>query len=426
MRLEATLGALAFCAALSAPAEGFVLSEDPFEETSTTLGVMFRSFGFLFAGDVLEPPYTATDMSPSGAAVFDSRLYFAHREPSFKIVFHDQLTLALSSHAAGPLGLGRGPSPPRWLPITFRHDDAETLTLTSNADWLYGAAIFGPVTIAAGRQPVTFGRGSLWRTMDRVSTFALTEVDTTYKPGADALRLDINATEKTVITAVAAIGELESDELDGEVELRGSTFVTRLKQGWDGGEVGFTGGFVRYDAVGSIDAVFDFGDFDLYGETTITRLTDKSLTTPAITNEEIPAVSALVGATFRPLPKLTVKPEVLYNGFGSFEQADYLPQLLSERVAIGEQVNVGRLYLGLMADHELTPLTHLVTTTIVNLHDPSALFSAALSYNMAENVDVILGGYVPAGKRPDVRTASAGSEFGTYPIFAFTELRGTL
>ena len=46
-------------------------TEDELEETSTTIGVVLRSFGFLFAGDVLEPPYTATDMSPSGSAVFD-------------------------------------------------------------------------------------------------------------------------------------------------------------------------------------------------------------------------------------------------------------------------------------------------------------------------------------------------------------------
>lgn len=429
MRRDAWLtatAALALASAVSGTATGYVLSEDEFEETSTTIGAVFRSFGFLFGGDVLEPPYTLTDMSPSASALFDTRLYFAHEDSSFKVVVHNQLTLALSSHPAGPLSLGRGASPPRWLPISFRDDTSPTLTLASNADWLYTAVSLGPVTITAGRQPVTFGRGVLWSTFDRVSTFALTEVDRTYKPGADALRVDISPSETSQITALAAIGELESEELDAEAELRGSSFVARFKQGFDGGEVGLTGGFVRYDAVSGVDVVFDFGRFDLYSEVTITRLTEHSLTTPAVTDIEIPVVSALVGATLRPAKSVTLTPEVFYNGFGSFDAADYLPELSSERVAIGEQTLLGKVYLGLSADNEVTPLTHLVASAIVNLHDPSALFSVAMVHNMAENVDLLLGGYLPAGRRPDVRAFSAKSELGAYPFFAFTELRGTL
>jgi hypothetical protein len=408
-------------------AGAYVVSEDSFEEESTELGVVLRSFGFLFGGDVLEPPYTATDTSPSASGLFDGRLYFGHHESAFQIVFHNQLTLALSSHATGPLGLGRGLSPPRWLPISFRHDD-DRLRLASNADWLYAAMSFGPATLTVGRQPITFGRGALWRTMDRVSTFALTEVDTSFKPGADALRFDINASEDTVVTAIAAIGELESSELDGEAELRGSTFLARLKQGWDGGEIGVTAGFVRYDAMAGVDVMFDLDVFELYAEATFTRVTARSLTTPAVDDPRV--VSALVGASFRASPSVLIKPEVLYNGFGSFDSDDYLPQLLSERVGIGEQTNVGRLYVGGVVDHELTPLTHLVTSTLVNLHDPSALFSGALLYNMAQNVDFLVGGYLPVGERPTPLSAgpipSLGSEFGSYPVFVFTELRGTI
>ena len=424
-RSAACLFALALLMAPSTAA-GYVLSEDELEEESTELGVVLRSFGFLFAGDVLEPPYTAEDMSPSGSGVFDARVYFAHHEPSFKVIVHNQLTLAMSSHPSGPLGLGRGVSPPRFLPISFRFDESETIRLASNVDWLYAAMSLGPVTIAVGRQPVTFGRGALWRTMDRVSTFALTEVDTAFKPGADALRFDVTAGEDTVITAVASIGELETKELDGEVELRGSTFLARLKQGWEGGELGATAGFVRFDAVGGLDVVFDLGDFELYGEATVTRLTDESLTTPAVTDKDVPAVGALLGASFRASPSVLIKPEVFYNGFGSFSQEDYLPALLSERVGIGEQTNVGRLYLGVVVDNEIASLTHVVASAIVNLHDPSALFSGALVHNMAENVDLLLGGYMPVGRRPDLSTFALGSEFGAYPVFVFTELKGTI
>ena len=118
-------------------------------------------------------------------------------------------------------------SPPRWLPLTFEHDEP-TLSLRSDADWLYAAYTAGPMTFTVGRQPITFGRGALWRTADRISTFALTEVDTEYKPGADALRIDISVAEQTQITALAAVGELESSDHDAQVELRGSSFVAPM------------------------------------------------------------------------------------------------------------------------------------------------------------------------------------------------------
>ena len=53
---------------------------------------------------------------------------------------------------------------------------------------------------------MTFGRGAIWRTTDRVATFALTEVDRTYKPGADAVRLDWAIADQTRLELVGAVG----------------------------------------------------------------------------------------------------------------------------------------------------------------------------------------------------------------------------
>jgi len=422
----AAIGLAVLAAGGRASAE--VLSEDPLAERSVELGVVLRSFAFLFAGDVLEPPYQPKSVDPIGSGLFDARLYFVYRTPSLKLVAHEQLTLLASSgDLAGPLSsLGRGVSPPRWLPLTFRRADGR-LSLASDLDWLYGAATLGPVTVTVGRQPVTFGRGRIWRTTDRVSTFSLTEVDTEFKPGADALRVDFSPGARTTLTALAALGELESKDLDAQVSLRGSSFVGRLKQGWDGGELGVTAGFVRYDALLGVDAKLDLGALDVYAEVAATWVTSRSLGTPAKKDAPgVPVMSAVVGATLAPTTKLTITPELFYNGFGSVGAGGYLAVAASERAAAGEQIAFGRFYAGLSSDLAIGGLTHLVGTTVLNLADPSALYSMALSRSLAQNVTLVAGGYVPIGLRPSVPALGPRSEYGSYPFFVFTELKATL
>ncbi len=110
-------------------------------------------------------------------------------------MIHDQLVerdpVAPPSPAASRSAAAS--QPPRWLPLTVTITDEPTLTLRDTVDWVYAAYTRGPVTITLGRQPVSFGRAKLWSPMDLVAPFALTEVDTEYRPGADAVRIDLAA-----------------------------------------------------------------------------------------------------------------------------------------------------------------------------------------------------------------------------------------
>jgi len=151
--------------------------------------------------------------------------------------------------------------PPRWFPLQADITDDEGITLRESVDWAYAAVTLGPVTVTAGRQPITLGRGKLYKPLDLVATFALTEVDTEYKPGADALRIDWNATPRTVLSLFATAGEWND-----ELALRGSAFALRAKQELAKGEVGMLGGLVRGDGVIGADAVVDAGKFDIYAE----------------------------------------------------------------------------------------------------------------------------------------------------------------
>ncbi len=429
----------------SARVGAVVLAEDEFEETSTEAGAVLRTFTFLLVGEILEPPYAFEDTNPIATSVFDARLYFQHKTPSLKLVAANELTLQLTSSASYSLfNLGRGVPPPRWLPLSFtleQPEDAPTLTLESDVDWLYAAYNFDKITATIGRQPVTFGRGTIWHPSDVISAFSLTEVDTEYKPGVDAARIDVALDERTNLVLLGVVGRLEDvaklddperDRWDLDANLQGSAFLGQLRQGWESGEIGVMAGFVRYDKLLGIDMVLNLDALDVYGELTASWLTDPgvdSLSAPGANAAE-PVVKALAGAHWRPDPDITITPELYFNGFGSLDPADYLQIAQSERVAIGEQQGFGRWYGGVNALWQVAPLTSLSWTAISNLGDRSGLLSLGIGHSLAENVDLSLGGYVPFGALPKTTGESPfptiESEFGLYPYFFFAELKGTL
>ncbi len=407
---------------LGGAAHAKVIREDPLEDTSTELGIIARVFSFMLAGKVLEPPLSPEDANPTGAGLFDLRFYASTKTPRWKVTVHDQLSGVSRSHALAGFALGRGLPPPRWLPLTATITDDPTVTLRNTVDWASVAYNRGRVTITAGRQPIVFGRAKLWSPMDLIAPFSLTEVDTEYRSGADALRIDVSSGDRLAVTLVGVAGELEDDH-DLHASIDGSAVVARATYRLDHGELGALAGGVRGDLVGGVDFAWDTGAFDLYGESTVTRVTSRSLAAPLSGIDTL--VKAATGATFHPTEKLTIGPELSFDSAGAAHARDYLSSALSPRVAIGEQVTLGRFYGSAIADWQPHPLLHVVVATIANLRDPSALASVTLAYSVAANATAQLGGYIPLGRRPG-SDLTPRSEFGLYPTFGFLELKAVL
>ncbi len=458
--MRRALAALALLAALcpASPARGFVLFEDPLEEESLEVGVLARTFAFLLAGSALRPPYALTDADPSGLSILDLRVSLEYRSSWLKVVVHNQLTGTVRSHAGGggPLSLGRGLEPRRWVPLEADLVDEDTVGLRNAVDWLYAAVSLGPVTITAGRQPVSFGRGKLWQPTDLVAAFSLTEVDTEFKPGADAVRVDWTIADDSQLTAVAAAGQgvreqtltlpggptLVTGHEDDGLSPGGSAFLLRYQQGWSSGEAGVLAGYVRGDAVLGLDAAYDAGGFDLYAEVTVSFLTDRSpgRRGPAEKAPPTAIARAVAGGTFKPHGKVTLIPELYYSGFGTLDPTEYLDVALSARVAVGEIYNLGQVYAGFTCLWEAHPLLNLNLLGIINPRDPSGLLSLGASYNLSANVDLLAGMYLPMGRAPDVSGVPADgvpnpltgqlpvprSEFGMYPYFFFLELKAAM
>lgn len=430
--LSAAILSAAFASALlfTAPAAAWVLDEDPLEEESTEIGVVARSFAFLSAGPVLEPPFAPPGVNPAAQSIFDARLYGLHKTPDYRLVVHNQSTMSVTSFSAlGGLNLGRGVPPPRFFPLTF-DQESEGLLLRNMTDWLFAEWRRKSVTITVGRQPVTMGRGAVWHTNDLVSTFALTEVNKQFKPGADAVRLDWSLPARQNLMVILALGSIEaSRERRLGADASGSTALLSYKKAGEAGEFGLMAGAVRGDAVVSLDGTTSLFGFDIYGEVTGTRRTEESLSAPAADSDVF--LKALLGASFRPTSELTIVPEVFYSGAGAARPSEYLSVMLSERFQIGDQTSVGRYYASLSNLWQVSPLSTLSWGMMSNLADPSALFFSALGQSLSDDVTGQVGFYAPIGRKPVTTDSlfspvSLESEFGTYPYFFFAQLCATL
>lgn len=411
-------------------ASAWVLDEDPLEEKSTEMGVVARSFAFLSAGPVLEPPLAPEGVNPAGQSIFDARLYALHKTSEYRFVVHNQSTMSVSSFSGiGGLNLGRGVPPPRLLPLTFDHE-SDGLLLHNMTDWLFAEWRLGPMTFTVGRQPVTMGRGTVWHTNDLVSTFALTEVNKQFKPGADAARIDWSLPRRQNLTLVFALGDLEaSRESRFGADGGGSSGLLSYKKAGELGEFSLMAGYVRGDGVVSLDGTTSVFGFDLYGELTGTRLAKESLVAPAVAGDYF--LKALVGASFRPTSDLTIVPELFYSGAGAAGPSEYLSVMFSDRFQIGDQTSAGRYYASLSHLWQVSPLSTLSWGMMSNLADPSALFFSALGQSLSDDVSGQLGFYAPIGRKPEMTQnpffpVALQSEFGTYPYFFFAQLCATL
>lgn len=63
---------------------------------------------------------------------------------------------------------------------------------------------YDKMTLSFGRQPIDFGSGRFWQPLNVFGSFAPTDLDTDYKPGIDAARLDWFTSDLSSLTAVYA------------------------------------------------------------------------------------------------------------------------------------------------------------------------------------------------------------------------------
>lgn len=374
---------------------------------------------------------------PTAQGILDGRLKLEVDAGAVRLLAHHAVTAFTPAAALSTTQTGVGLTAPQlvdltwqaWEPEDGEAPGADAMILRGRTDRLVLSTDIGPLTLRAGRQPVSLGNGLAFTPMDLVSPFFPTTVDQEYKPGVDAVVADLFFGVSTQISAIVAYvhPELLADAEDWAVE--GMAYALYAQHPLGRNDVGLLLGEIRGDEVFGLTVASYAGPVGLHGDVTYTLPDDR---------DEEPFLRAVAGAMWLPRDGTSLTGEVYHQTLGATEPDDYLTQLSGERYTRGELWLAGRSYVAVTLGQEITPLIQSNLSVVANLSDPSALVAPGVSVSVSDEVQLVVGGFAGAGERPDDeevrglllmneeernRALGLNSEFGFYPSSVYVQLK---
>jgi hypothetical protein len=357
--------------------------------------------------------------APTGQTLLDGRLNLRARlGPRVELLVAHAVTPTLGGGAGLVVAnTGVAPIAPELVGLGWRAGGGGALSAVGRTDRLRVKVAGDGFDLTVGRQPVSFGSGAFFTPLDLVNPFTPATIDTEYKPGVDAVRLDLYRGVGAQLTAVASwagppVGDREPASIR---DLAGAVAGTASIGGTDATALV---GLIRGDLVVGGGFEGAIGPVRVYG--------DAALTLPEPEGED-PFVRAVVGANHQVTDRLMVAGELYVQTLGTSDPAALLSALQGPRYARGELWLAGVAYGGLAASFEITPLVRGSLGGFVNLTDPSLLVAPSLAWSVADDAEVIAGAFAGIGQRPSTPALPPGfgirSEFGLYPAVAFVSMR---
>lgn len=355
---------------------------------------------------------------PFGNAVVDGRLKLevGYRDRlSFQV--HQTVTgLTANASGLGPT-TGAGLQAAEVVDLSWVAFD-DDLTLRGRVDRLSVAWTPDGMGLTVGRQPITFGNANVFTPLDLVNPFNPAVIDQEYKPGVDAVRVDLYRGFSTKLTLAGAYA--------GSWDPAGLIFAAYGQSTVGVTDVGLMVAHVRGNGVFGGSVVTSLGAVGLTA--------DAAVTVPGVGD---PYLRATVGTLVRPTATTTITGEVYVQTLGSTRPAKHLETTLLPEFQRNELWLMGVVYGSVAVSQEITPTVIANAAVIGNLLDPSAFVAPSVSWSAAANVDVVAGGFLGVGRRPrDLTLEDLGalategavptylrSEFGTYPSSAYVQVR---
>jgi hypothetical protein len=294
--------------------------------------------------------------------------------------------------------------------------------------------------LTLGRQAVTFGKAYFWNPLDVFQAFDPRSFDRDYKPGVDALRIDVSLGDFSGLTLVGALGRtLEFSKLDEPtddvgVSWLGSSILLRaytMLWDWDfaiqGGKVygGYQVGAATSGELGPLEvraegAYFISMDADLLFEPRFSSFIEPRY-------DAMPDhFTGVLGIGHRFEFNLQIEAEYMYNGAGDPDR--WYWALL--RMGAGRSYHMGEHLLGVMANYKILPILQGSIAWIFSFSDYSSLIQPGFVLSVSDEADFIMGAMIALGARPVDQAVDFGdnpigmkSEFGTYPNFYYMEFK---
>ncbi|MCO4762993.1 MAG: hypothetical protein KC502_15865 [Myxococcales bacterium] len=319
------------------------------------------------------------------------------------------------------------------LSHTFLQEDSSQGSV--GLDRLTIRHIFGDVTVAVGRMPVSLSVTSLFTPNDFFAPFSASSINRVYKPGVDAAEVtwSLGAMSSLSLLGVAGWDTDGAPQLDSSAALlRGSTLVGSFQLSVLAGRLGQT-------SVLGLSAQGDVGEYNLRFEGHVARRDADSPSEPK--RDDIYGRMAIGFDTRWVWRNASVMVESMFISDGAGAPSGYLGRAVS--LSADELPMLGRMYAAAAGGFELLPIVRVGGFSMVNLADLSGLLGLSLAWSVADEIDVSLGAFVPWGKPGRIvplpsglggattggvsgglgGLMALGSEFGASPTTAYLEAR---
>ena len=292
----------------------------------------------------------------------------------------------------------------RYFDLETVHGENERLSSKLQVDRLNLHGEAGSVQWSLGRQPIGFGRISLFSPLDVIAPFPPDVLDSDVRPGVDAVRLN---------RYFGLAGQLGGVFVLGDEGRHNSALLTFGENYREVDAVGLAGR-LRGRTMAGLGLGGELGDLGLKAEASWYRGRDVGEVGGDLRESFV--VAAFEG-WYRFDSGLVLIGQYLYNGIGSDDPGDYPLVAVSAPVVEGLGYLLGRHYLLLGPSYQLHPLIQLEGLVIYNADDGSSLLRPLLSVSLADNLQLDLFWALSRGKKerldpltglPEVR-----SEFGS-------------
>lgn len=288
--------------------------------------------------------------------------------------------------------------------------DSGTWQVLHNLDRLHLAYYTPFVEVRVGRQAIGHGSARMLPAADLFAPFGPATIDTQFRRGVDALRVTapIGEAHEAELYVVA-----EGDDVERWMYMARwrSSFVEVL-------DLSVLVGMSYERPTLALDLSGDLFGAGWYVEGSARYDLD----------EDDLTARATAGLDYQWAFGLRTLVELHYNGVGG--EAPYTDLLIDQPLEyrVGEAYLFGEFYLGASASWspEATPLLAMSLGYIQNLTDGSMLLNGALMWDFSERVSLGAGAIAPLGERmgvSDLGFPELSSEFGAYPVVAFTDMR---
>lgn len=276
---------------------------------------------------------------------------------------------------------------------------------------------FDKMTLSIGRQPIDWGSGRFWQPLNVFGAFAPTDLDTDFKPGIDAARLDWFPSDFSSLTAVYSFSAKDNAALDNN----NSAAVNYRKQVGIESEMALVAGNVIGNRVYGASFESSTGGIGWRVEALNTTL--------ETTNENFTFVIAGLDYQFTNGTLITAE---WYNNSRGFNDSSSLANANLQADALlvyGLQQQVSQNVLGLSLNKEISPLINagytLLASPLKNVDGKlvtSILHQFNISYSVSDESDLLFSFQFANGEGLKLLTKPQ-SEFGHVPTSMAIRLR---